>query len=644
MYDFPPSGMTNEVMTTMITKRHLSEGFIAGIIATLCIVAAFITSLFFTGGENWLYGPALLCLLAGLLIAVLARGPVEMPSGAPAWMLLAFSLYATVSLSWSLTPFPSLVTWLVYACLPLGFFGLSLSPRRDRFIHAAFLGLQAALALLGLWGVAQVMVLHANRAGYPLEDANNFAALMNLGLMPALAAMLTAPDRRRFIWTAAAAMAESGGLFATESRAGLLCFFILSLALFLMVAKDARPFLRRSLGVMAAMAALFTLLSLHAPDGGAAARLATVPALTGDEAAMNRPVLWRATLDMIAERPWTGTGFGSFYLAYPPHRPVEDRVSAGQWAHNDPLQFAAEMGLSALLLFYAFAAGFLWRTYRALSQCKDMPAAIAGPACGILAVLLHAHVEFQFYLMPVLIVTGVWLAEWYRRGAACLPPAQSWTALPVSGGRRPAYAAFAIVIAGLFAVPAIRCAAAGYYFTHAVAAMRDGKPATFTRLLDKADAVGPASFVDGRVQRAGLYIDLLRTPEGLFAGKDQHAMIQYVQTTLALAGQTMPLWSDVNDRRAALYTALQNRMGPDWERSAEGEYRIALGKNPLDLKARGNLIKLVMARGDAGEAYSLIDEGLARPHPAADQPDMLALREKLARAVALKKQYEDHKP
>ncbi len=163
----------------------------------LLIALSFGTSLFFEGAQSYIYAPALFCLLAGLLIACAGCvwKPFEIPKAAPAWLMFAFWLYVTISLLWSTTPFPSLVTYLVFSCLPLSFFALLLSPRREALIEMSVMALHVALTLLGLWALAQVTVLHAQfpgRAGHPLLDPNNFAALMNLGLLPMMAIAITA--------------------------------------------------------------------------------------------------------------------------------------------------------------------------------------------------------------------------------------------------------------------------------------------------------------------------------------------------------------------------------------------------------------------------------------------------------------------
>jgi O-antigen ligase len=53
---------------------------------------------------------------------------------------------------------------------------------------------------------------------------------------------------------------------------------------------------------------------------------------------------------MIAERPWLGHGIGTFYLASPRYARADDPLGAKpEFAHNAFLQFAAELGVPALL-------------------------------------------------------------------------------------------------------------------------------------------------------------------------------------------------------------------------------------------------------------------------------------------------------
>ncbi len=617
---------------------------------TLLITLAFGIGLFFQGAQSYIYAPALICLITGLVLLALpgACRKTTLPKASPALFLLALWVYVTISLLWSMTPFPSLITYLVFSCLPLTFFALLASPRREACVVAAGAGLQAALTGLAAWAVIQVSFFadrFGDRAAYPLLNANNLAALMTMGLMPALALALTADGKAKRIVAALSALLLFAGLVATESRGGLLsCAAVTPFLLFT---------LRRSLNfknialMLVVIAAVMGAQSLHSKHGGAAARLSALASIKQDADAMNRPILWKATLGMIAANPLTGTGFGSFYLVYPSHRPVQDTRSAGQWAHNDPLQFAAEMGIAAPLLLYAFLASLIFRQWEAVrtpGTDDSRKALLAGPLFGFMAMILHTHIEFHLYLMPVLIVSGVWLAGWYVQSAMLLPAEASWQPLSPHGWQKPGYAAIVLVMASLFAIPALRGGGATYYLMQAISEMRKGHPKTFAALLDKSDAWGPGSFIDAKVQHAGLYIDLLNTPDGFFTPGEQQTMARDVLDILDGAERTAPFWGEVNGKRAALYVAMKRKLSGDWEAKAEGELQTALRKNPLDLKARARLIEMLMARGQAEPALTLLNEGLERPHPAVDNSDMLGLKGRLEKMVALKKDYESRTP
>ena len=193
------------------------------------LAAAFVISLFFQGGQDIQYAPALLCLIAGLLVPALSSSKPELPKAAPAFLLLALWVYITTSLIWSQTPFPSLVTYLIFCCFPLGFFGLLISPRRDSFIDAAMILLLFALTLLGFGAILQVTVLSARfpgRASWPLIDPNNLATLLNMGLLPMLATALTTQKKSTLTIASASALLLFGKALPPRKAAPDFCVFL----------------------------------------------------------------------------------------------------------------------------------------------------------------------------------------------------------------------------------------------------------------------------------------------------------------------------------------------------------------------------------------------------------------------------------
>jgi len=78
--------------------------------------------------------------------------------------------------------------------------------------------------------------------------------------------------------------------------------------------------------------------------------------------------IYHKALGMIKSRPWTGFGSGAFYLTSPKFALKNDSMGAEpNFAHNFILQFAAELGIPATLLFCSII-GTAWRKGFRLSR------------------------------------------------------------------------------------------------------------------------------------------------------------------------------------------------------------------------------------------------------------------------------------
>ncbi len=118
----------------------------------------------------------------------------------------------------------------------------------------------------------------------------------------------------------------------------------------------------------------------------------------------------RATLQMIADRPWTGYGLGTWSTVYPRYASFDPGVFLNQ-AHNDWLQWAAEGGVPMVLCMAVFTA-LLWR--RAIPSIYGL---------GTVALLLHALVDYPMQQRPALAAWffAIAAAAWCHRTAARLP-------------------------------------------------------------------------------------------------------------------------------------------------------------------------------------------------------------------------------
>jgi hypothetical protein len=129
-----------------------------------------------------------------------------------------------------------------------------------------------------------------------------------------------------------------------------------------------------------------------------------------------RIATYRSTMRMISDRPWFGTGQGTFAWAYPAYR--SDAISMwGTWdrAHNTLLELAADMGvpLAALVVLgWILIVAVLIHGVRGRRQ--DLIVPVSALSVALLAVL-HSLVDFSLqipgYSIPALALVGAGLAQ-----------------------------------------------------------------------------------------------------------------------------------------------------------------------------------------------------------------------------------------
>ncbi len=191
------------------------------------------------------------------------------------------------------------------------------------------------------------------------------------------------------------------GLLLSFSRAGIAAGLV---ALVLTSLAAGRRGLRTRLAVILVLAALAAMPLLQI----GADRLLASYGRAGEEIADagGRGTVWRDTVSMFAAYPVVGSGFGTFSAAYPMFRSASVRYYYDH-AHNDPLQFLAEGGVvgAALLVLLLLP---LWK--RAVFLLTGEGGALAaGFAAGLVAMALHALVDFNFHI-PSNAATGAILS------------------------------------------------------------------------------------------------------------------------------------------------------------------------------------------------------------------------------------------
>ena len=256
----------------------------------------------------------------------------------------------------------------------------------------------------------------AGEAFANLRQRNQFATLTNMALASLCwVVVLARGDRRRMLHIGFAVLLGVGNA-ASASRTGLLQLGLLAGLVVLWGgwrhASVRRVLLAAVLAYGLALVLLPVLIGQSPLTGGALARLQQdAPACT------SRLVLWRNVLELIAQRPWLGWGWGELDYAHFMHLYAggpDDRFCAIlDNAHNLPLHLAVELGLPFALLLCGLAAWAVWRgrPWREADPTRQL-------AWAVLALIgLHSLLEYPLWYGPFLLAAGLcgWLLWWPPR-------------------------------------------------------------------------------------------------------------------------------------------------------------------------------------------------------------------------------------
>lgn len=263
-------------------------------------------------------------------------------------------------------------------------------------------------AVLGIVVVIDLVYLAAawfvRVKGTPLEgtfvNPNYFASYLVVGFAVCTAAVLSARSLPTKIAASAAGLVLFYGIGQTSSRGAFLSVVaLLAFSLFRSARRRRIPILGIALAstliVVIAFAANPSLIQKFTDRG------------ERDPYNYGRTQIWMETLSMIATHPITGVGLGRYYYVAKLFTPsVEGAIGHyRKWpniAHNEYLQYAAELGLPLALLMFAIG-GYLFRL--AWQRAETVPPeSRIYPEAAMMAVVglaFHALVDNN-WTVPVL--------------------------------------------------------------------------------------------------------------------------------------------------------------------------------------------------------------------------------------------------
>jgi O-antigen ligase len=395
------------------------------------------------------------------------------------WLPLALMLYALGSMAWSHAYLGGVeaVRWFVFALL--SWLGLN-TLARERLPALAW-GIHAGAVVASLWAALQFWVdfdLFPQGPNPASTFINrNFFAEFAVTTLPFSMLLLA---RARASGTVAA-LAISNGLVVTAilmtgTRGALIALWLQLLVAWPLVAWRCRRQLAWGqwplpVRVAAPVALALTVLVLglipsanpkileEERGGNALERALTRTQSIGpnDYSLGLRMVMWRATLNIIEARPFTGVGAGAWESEVPLYQAEGSQLETDYYVHNEYLQLMAEYGLvgwTFLVLLSAYLILAAVRTWKAATDAEDAERPWRATAlCSLLALLVVSGIGFPWRMAATGALFALCLAVLaasdarlgYRKPA--LAGAVRWA--PAAGNAAVAAAALCVAL-GLF--------------------------------------------------------------------------------------------------------------------------------------------------------------------------------------------------
>lgn len=578
----------------------------------LLFALAFAASLFYHGYNVEFLGLAQILLvmaLAGVIIGEHKSGIVFPKSGLAITLAL---FWIWISISRNLSPVPHVSTigvWWI-GTFPLVFWTFTVATQRDDIWKSASCLILIGGLALSVTGAFQLLLQHQEPRALFL-NINSYAALLNLIALPVSGYLFVtaSPTPRwnvRSLATALALFLLVYGMAITKGRAAAVTFLIGAAFLLFAIRKLVSG--KTVVLFLSLVVAAFLLADLSW-QGGVTTRLQTLYEL-GD-AGQPRFIIWQRSWEMLQDSPWWGRGLGIYSLAWPPYRDPAD-PTAGYFVHNDYLQIWIELGVPGLVLFVAVMFSAAWLFVRSMHR-TSVPSArrieAAAIISALLAVALHSALDFNFYILAILIVSGLMLGRLHS--IACGLPEYISKNFVFNPSRFLGARAFLTVVVLLAMFPTVYFLSLGlsaHEHKKALTLAGKGELREANQALNRAARLSPDSD-NVLMSQADLYRHLLAAApaQGLV---QKVLLFNQAEQLLDRAEQLNRFNAKTIAIRGQLYQENPLLAGERSVEKAIGEYQRALKLDPRFYSARLRYAKLLYRFGRREEARRVAEDGM----------------------------------
>ncbi len=490
-------------------------------------------------------------------------------------LLLLWLVWGATGLA-SAIPFPTKITWVIFAALPLTYLYVRTTPKIDLTIPLTVIGTG-----LALYAGYHFFIHHQNRPDWPFDDTNLlgltfvFAALASLSLKPT-----------RFLIPVLVI-----GIILTESRTALLAL-LMGFGTCALLSHQTVSILKNKSALILGLVTLALTIPLIFTTGF------DTRLISSAQDSSERFSIWTAAWDMAWEHPWTGFGLGTFHLYYPPFRLAGDHDSLGWMVHMEPLQFAVESGwLSTLLLYVAFILAAL-KTI-ALRKNKTLESHHIIAASILTALFVSIHLTYPLHVVGFMMIFGFALATLYAQPT--LKSSPLIFSIPML------LTLLGIIWLGL---------SGAYTFliwNNMQTAYHLHDQPRFNALLDECLDRGDPDFPDCRLMAAR------------FMSLAQNSDTEKIKTLLDRAESANPVNAEIPYLRARTQLVRNPAQTQDLLPLLDE----SLARNPTFWPARKMAINILLSAGEKEKAKAYLEKGLIYPYPKQTRTEMLSIEKML---------------
>ncbi|MBN3038428.1 MAG: O-antigen ligase family protein [Candidatus Omnitrophica bacterium] len=347
------------------------------------------------------------------------------PLDTPIWLFLALCI---ISAMFSIYKYGSFYELLRLSAMMAVFYLAVNNFDRQMTVKLAVLVIivATAMSLLGLgqyfFGLDHSWWKPQDMLAATYVNHNHFAGYLELAIPMAIAVAIALKNTNytRFkvrLWQIGLGLSIVILLAAfvfSQSRGAWLSLTISLFIMNLLLVK--RKILKKESIFIFALILILAVAYIYGGHDDIAERLRTVKKINEQYFSEVRQKIWLGTVNMIKSNPLKGTGIGTFVWGLPKYRPEGLMGVRAHYAHNDYLQWMAEMGIMALPLV-------LWVFCVVIGEALDRKrefglkqGIVLGAGIGILSLAIHGLVDFNFHITANMLVVAFY-AGIIMRGA-----------------------------------------------------------------------------------------------------------------------------------------------------------------------------------------------------------------------------------